>query len=37
MDPTLYVNDLSVGWGVGKNDDYYLENSSLILKQLLRR
>ena len=21
MDPTLYVNDLSVGWGVGKNKD----------------
>lgn len=35
MDPTLYVNDLSVGWGVGKNDNYYLENSSLILKTLI--
>ena len=30
MDPTLYVNNLSVGWGVGRNEDYYLENSSLI-------
>lgn len=35
MDPTLYVNDLSVGWGVGKNEDYYLENSSLILKTII--
>ena len=37
MDPTLYVNDLSVGWGVGKNDDYYLENSSLILKTIIQK
>lgn len=35
MDPTLYVNDLSVGWGIGKNDNYYLENSSLILKKII--
>ena len=37
MDPTLYVNDLSVGWGVGKNKDYYLENSSLILKTIIKK
>lgn len=37
MDPTLYVNDLSVGWGVGKNEDYYLENSSLILKTIIQK
>lgn len=37
MDPTLYVNDLSVGWGIGKNDDYYLENSSLILKTIIEK
>lgn len=37
MDPTLYVNDLSVGWGVGKNDNYYLENSSLILKSIIEK
>lgn len=37
MDPTLYVNDLSVGWGVGKNEDYYLENSSLILKKIIEK
>lgn len=37
MDPTLYVNDLSVGWGIGKNDDYYLENSSLILKTIIQK
>lgn len=37
MDPTLYVNDLSVGWGVGKNEDYYLENSSLILKTIIKK
>lgn len=37
MDPTLYVNDLSVGWGIGKNENYYLENSSLILKELISK
>lgn len=37
MDPTLYVNDLSVGWGVGKNENYYLENSSLILKTIIQK
>lgn len=37
MDPTLYVNDLSVGWGIGKNEDYYLENSSLILKTIIEK
>lgn len=37
MDPTLYINDLSVGWGVGKNEDYYLENSSLILKKIIQK
>lgn len=36
MDPTLYLNGfLQVGWGVGKNEDYYLENSSLILKRII--
>ena len=37
MDPTLYINDLSVGWGVGKNENYYLENSSLILKEIIEK
>jgi glycosyltransferase involved in cell wall biosynthesis len=37
MDPTLYVNDLSVGWGVGKNENYYLENSSIILKYIISK
>lgn len=37
MDPTLYVNDLSVGWGVGKNENYYLETSSLILKKIIEK
>ena len=37
MDPTLYVNNLSVGWGVGRNEDYYLENSSLILKKIIEK
>jgi hypothetical protein len=38
MDPTLYVNSsLSLGWGIGKNDTYYLENSSLILKKIIER
>ena len=35
MDPTLYVADLAIGWGIGKNDNYYLENSSLILKTII--
>ncbi len=37
MDPTLYINDLSVGWGIGKNENYYLENSSLILKEIIKK
>jgi glycosyltransferase involved in cell wall biosynthesis len=37
MDPTLYIKDLAVGWGVGKNDNYYLENSSLILKTIISK
>lgn len=36
MDPTIYINSyLQVGWGIGKNEDYYLENSSLILKKII--
>lgn len=27
----------SVGWGIGKNENYYLENSSLILKTLIQK
>ena len=38
MDPTLYLNNfLQVGWGIGKNEDYYLENSSLILKKIIKK
>lgn len=38
MDPTLYVSRyLQLGWGVGKNETYYLENSSMILKQVIRK
>ncbi len=37
MDPTLYINGLSAGWGIGKNENYYLENSSLILKKLIEK
>ena len=38
MDPTLYLNSyLQIGWGIGKNDSYYLENSSLILKKLIEK
>ncbi len=38
MDPTLYLNSfLQLGWGIGKNDDYYLENSSLILKKIITK
>lgn len=38
MDPTLYLNSfLQVGWGIGKNENYYLENSSLILKKIIEK
>ncbi len=38
MDPTLYLNRfLQIGWGIGKNEDYYLENSSLILKKIIQK
>jgi hypothetical protein len=38
MDPTLYLNGiLKIGWGIGRNDDYYLENSSLILKKIVSK
>mgnify|MGYP002262645763 CR=1 FL=1 len=38
MDPTLYLNRLlQLGWGIGKNEDYYLENSSLILKKIIEK
>lgn len=38
MDPTLYLNGfLQIGWGIGKNEDYYLENSSLILKKIIAK
>lgn len=38
MDPTLYLNSfLQLDWGVGKNDNYYLENSSRILERIIRR
>jgi hypothetical protein len=36
MDPTLYLNSyLQLGWGIGKNEEYYLENSSHILKKII--
>lgn len=38
MDPTLYLNSfLQIGWGIGKNESYYLENSSLILKKIIEK
>lgn len=38
MDPTLYLNGfLQLGWGIGKNENYYLKNSSLILKKIIKR
>jgi glycosyltransferase involved in cell wall biosynthesis len=37
MDPTLYINDLTAVCGVGWNDDYYLENSSLILEKIIQK
>jgi glycosyltransferase involved in cell wall biosynthesis len=38
MDPTLYLNGLlQIGWGIGRNENYYLENSSLILKRLIAK
>lgn len=36
MDPTLYLNGcMHFGFGVGKNENYYLENICLILKQII--
>lgn len=38
MDSTLYIdNYLQVGWGVGKNENYYLENSAIILKNIIEK
>lgn len=38
MDPTLYLNSfLQIGWGIGKNETYYLEVSSLILKRIIEK
>lgn len=38
MDPTLYLNSfLQLGWGIGKNEEYYLENSSLLLKKIIEK
>lgn len=38
MYPTIYIDDyLQTGWGVGKNENYYLENSSLILKTIIEK
>lgn len=38
MDPTLYLNSfLQIGWEIGKNENYYLENSSLILKKIISK
>ena len=38
MDPTLYLNSFfQIGWGIGKNENYYLENSSLILKKIIEK
>ena len=38
MDPTLYLNSyLQLGWGIGKNQDYYLENSSRILGRIVEK
>ena len=38
MDPTLYLNRyLQIGWGIGKNENYYLETSSLLLKKIIEK
>jgi glycosyltransferase involved in cell wall biosynthesis len=38
MDSTLYLDGyLQIGWGVGKDENYYLENSSLILKKIIQK
>ncbi len=38
MDPTLYINSyLQIGWGIGKNESYYLENSSILLKKIIEK
>jgi acetyl esterase/lipase len=38
MDPTLYLNPfLQIGWGVGKNENYYLKHSSEILGKIIKK
>jgi hypothetical protein len=38
MDPTLYLNSfLTLGWGIGKNGNYFLENSSIILGEIIEK
>jgi glycosyltransferase involved in cell wall biosynthesis len=38
MDPTLYLStQLQLGWGMGKNEDYYLENSCRILEKIIQK
>jgi hypothetical protein len=38
MDPTLYLNGfLQLGWGIGRNESYYLEKSSRILEKLIQK
>lgn len=36
-DPTIHEGDLSLGWGIGRENHYYLESISEILKVILKR
>ena len=35
FDPTLYLGSLTVGWGYGTNDQWYLANIATLLKKIL--
>lgn len=38
MDPTLYCNRMiQVGWGIGKNETYYLEQSAWLLQKIMQK
>lgn len=36
-DPTLYLGDVSLGWGYGNNDEHYLKVISEIIDILIKK
>lgn len=37
FDPTLYLADISIGWGYGTNDRWYLADIAALLKKILEK